>query len=72
MTRSAVTRATGQYRLDGLRAGRYLAVAVTVEDASTISGSGPAYFELLARHATPVMLGDGETKTLDLKRVRLK
>jgi len=70
LTRSVMTTATGQYRLDGLRAGRYLAVAVMLDDGP-ITGQSTAYFELLAKYATPVMLGDGESKTLDLKRVRL-
>jgi hypothetical protein len=70
-TRSAMTGATGRYRLGGLRAGRYLAVAVMLEDGPVFNQS-PAWFELLAKYATPVVLGDGESKTLDLKRVILR
>ena len=65
------TAGDGKYRVEGLRAGRYLVVAIPKEEPPT-PGMTPAYFELLAKHATTLTIGDGESKTLDLKRVALQ
>lgn len=65
------TSGDGKYRVDGLRAGRYLVVVVPKEEPPTPAIT-PTYFELLAKHATTVTLGDGESKALDLKRVALQ
>ena len=65
------TAGDGKYRVEGLRAGRYLVVAIPKEEPPT-PGMTPAYFELLAKHATTLTFGDGESKTLDLKRVALQ
>jgi hypothetical protein len=70
-TMSVMTVTDGKYRLAGLRPGRYLIVATQREEGGIV-GWTPEYFELLAAHATPVTVGDGESKTLDLKRVTLK
>ena len=70
-TRASLAGGDGNYRIDGLRSGRYLAIAVPRDDAS-LSGSTSAYFELLARNATPVMIADAESKSLDLKLASLR
>jgi carboxypeptidase family protein len=70
-TRSTMTGADGKYRLDGLRAGRYLIVATTWEDGF-VPGSTSDYIEFLAKHATRVLVGDGESTGLDLKRITLR
>jgi hypothetical protein len=60
----------GRYRLDGLRAGRYLAIALRVEDVS-LDDAVPIYFDLLAGLATPVVVNEGGSVTLDLERMTL-
>jgi hypothetical protein len=70
-TKTTMTSGDGKYRLDGLRSGRYLIIATTREDW-LVPGSTTDYFELLAKHATRVLVGDGESKGLDLKRVTLR
>ena len=60
----------GRYRLEGLRAGHYLAIALSAEDVN-VDEPLPAYFELLAGLATPLELNDGASVTLDLKRIAL-
>jgi protocatechuate 3,4-dioxygenase beta subunit len=71
-TTTAVGHADGQgrYRLGGLRAGHYLAIALSAEDVN-IDEPLPAYFELLAGLATPLEVSDGASVTLDLKRITL-
>jgi len=64
-TRIAHATGGGAFRLEGLRAGRYLALAIRREDAS-LSDTTPAYFELLARYATSVSIGDGDASSLEL------
>lgn len=70
-TKLVPTSTTGRYRIEGLRAGRYLVVA-TIREEGPGTSLTPEYFELLAKHATPVTLGDRESKSLDLKRVALR
>ena len=72
LTTTKVGQADGQgrYRLEGLRAGHYLAIALSAEDVN-VDEPLPAYFELLAGLATPIELNDGASVTLDLKRITL-
>jgi protocatechuate 3,4-dioxygenase beta subunit len=70
-TRTTTTGADGKYRFEGLRAGRYLVVA-TPRDDGLGPGQSSDYFELLARHATRVVIGEGTNTALDLKRNRLR
>jgi hypothetical protein len=65
------TTADGKYRVEGLRAGRYLIVAIPKEEPPAPSLT-PSYFEQLAKHATALSFGEGESKTLDLKRVAVQ
>jgi hypothetical protein len=60
----------GRYRFEGLRAGRYLAIALRVEDVS-LDDALPIYFDLLAGLATPVVVNEGGSVTLDLERMTL-
>jgi hypothetical protein len=69
--KTVMTGSDGKYRLEGLRGGRYLAVA-TLRDDVMIMGTSGAYFEVLAKYGTPVTIDDGESKTLDLKRVAVQ
>ena len=72
LTTTTVGQADGQgrYRLEGLRAGHYLAIALSAEDVN-VDEPLPAYFELLAGLATPLEVTDGASVTLDLKRITL-
>ena len=69
-TTTKMTYATGggAFRLEGLRAGRYLVVAIDRDNAS-LRDTTPEYFELLARLATFVSIADGEAPPLDLTLV---
>jgi hypothetical protein len=69
--KTAMTSSDGKYRIEGIRGGRYLAVA-TLRDDAIITGTSGAHFEMLAKHAIPVTIDDGESKTLDLKRVMVQ
>jgi len=69
-TRVGQTDGQGRYRLEGLRAGHYLAIALSAEDVN-VDEPLPAYFELLAGLATPLEVNDGASITLDLKRITL-
>ena len=66
--RTVMTSSDGRYRVDGLRAGRYLVVA-TIRDDGFPSVTTPEYLDLLAGHATRVAIQDGEAKVLNLTRV---
>jgi hypothetical protein len=72
LTTTRVGNADGQgrYRLEGLRAGHYLAIALSAEDVN-VDEPLPAYFELLAGLATPLEVNDGASIALDLKRITL-
>ena len=61
---------SGGLRLDGLRAGQYLAIALSAEDVY-LDDPSPNNFELLATLATPVVVNEGASVTLDLKRITL-
>lgn len=62
-----VTRAAeaGTFTMEGLPPREYLVVAVSNTDA--VDTQDPATFERLARVATAVTLGDGETRTVALR-----
>jgi hypothetical protein len=70
-TKLVIANMAGQYQMPGIRPGRYLLIATPREEAS-LSNTTPAFFELLAKHATPVVINEGEQKTLDLKVVSLR
>jgi hypothetical protein len=60
----------GRYKLSGLRPGRYLVVALPMSSASSMMNLTSAdQWESLAKHATPVTIGDNERKVLNLKVV---
>jgi hypothetical protein len=65
-TKTAYTDANGRYVIDGLRAGRYIAVAVPRE-ASSLADATAEYYDLLARQGTRVSIRDREAEALDLK-----
>ncbi len=62
---AARTEANGTYRVTGLPAGRYLAVAV--EDVEQGEWFDPAFLEQVKGAATRLVVGEGEQKTQDLK-----
>jgi hypothetical protein len=66
--RHALTK-DGRFVISGLAPGEYLAAAVGSADAELANEETLA---ALARLATPLTLGDGETKTLDLRVVFVK
>jgi hypothetical protein len=66
MTRMVYAAANGRYVVDGLRAGRYIAVAVPREAAS-LTDVPAAYFEMLSKAGKPVQIRDREAEALDLK-----
>jgi hypothetical protein len=69
--RTTTTAGDGKYRFEGLRPGRYLVVGTTRDDG-LLGSLTTSDFELLSRYATRVTIGEAETRTLDLKRVRLR
>jgi Carboxypeptidase regulatory-like domain len=68
-TKYATVDDKGNYRIAGLRQGRYLAIAVPAESRPPMFDDGPEAWEALARNATAVTIGDQERKTLDLELV---
>jgi hypothetical protein len=66
MTRMVYAAANGRYVIEGLRPGRYVAVAVPREAAS-LTGVPAAYFELLSKEGNPVQIREREANALDLK-----
>lgn len=56
---------SGQFRLRGLPPGDYYVVAV--DDVESGEWFDPAFLDGIRRHATSVSLGEGETKSLELK-----
>ena len=66
MTKMVYTSANGRYVIEGLRAGRYIAVAVPRE-ASSLADATAAYYDLLASQGSKVTIRDREADTLDLK-----
>jgi hypothetical protein len=71
MTRVVYAGASGRYVIEGLRAGRYIAVAVPREAAS-LTDVPAAFFELLSKAGTPVQIREREADTLDLKLFPVK
>jgi hypothetical protein len=69
-TKLANADGEGRYRVEGLRAGHYLVIAVGADDVY-LDDPLPNNFELLAGLATPVVVNDGAPVTLDLKRITL-
>lgn len=70
-TRLAQAGGDGFYRIEGLRAGRYFAVALD-RDEAFLTSLTREYFELLARHATAVVVHDGQSAMLDLTLTDLR
>jgi hypothetical protein len=64
-TRLVEAGGDGVYRVEGLRAGRYVALAVD-RDEPSLTGFTRAYFDLILRHGTAIVVHDGETVRLDL------
>jgi hypothetical protein len=71
MTRVVHTSAGGKFRVEGLRAGRYLALAVP-PDGLTVADATTGFFDAVAKLATPVVIRAAESKTLDLTLSLLK
>jgi len=71
MTRLVDTIGGGNYRMEAVRAGRYLALAVP-RDGLSFADAPTAFFDLLAKQASPVVIRDGESKTLDLTLTSIK
>jgi CBS domain-containing protein len=63
--RNVRTQANGSYTLQGLPARDYLIVALA--DADLPDLQNPAVYEALARAATTITVGDGDTRTIALK-----
>lgn len=59
----------GEYKLYGLRTGRYLVVAIPRDKRPPPLEENPEYWESLAKQATLVTIGDQERKAMDLKLV---
>jgi hypothetical protein len=55
----------GRYKITALRPGQYYAVAL--EPAEGSESSDPDLLERIVTRATPFSLGEGETRTLDLR-----
>lgn len=67
-TRRGGADATGKYRVTGLLAGRYLVVALPRARLNIPTASqDAAFFEQLAKEATPFVVGDDEQRQVDLK-----
>lgn len=69
LTRVIRTPATGVFSVTGLPAREYLILAV--ENDQVPDMQDPTQFEALARAATTVTLGDGETRTVTLKTTQV-
>ena len=63
--RDAAFSAKGSVTVDGLPAGEYLIVALTGLDSDWME---PTRLEALSRKAQRISLGDGEKKTLEVRR----
>jgi hypothetical protein len=62
----------GKYAINGLREGRYFAVAVPLEVAVNVAQPSVEFLESLSKVATPVILNAGERRTVDLTIVRIQ
>jgi len=58
-----------EYKLNGLKSGRYLVIAIPRDKRPPPFDEGTEFWEALAKQATLVTIGDQERKTLDLKLV---
>lgn len=65
-TRRSGPDQTGHYRLTGLMPGRYFIAAVPRERLN-IGVLGPEFFEQLSKEATTLVIGEDETRQVDLK-----
>ncbi len=65
MTRMVYAAPNGRYVIEGLRPGRYIAVAVPREAAS-LTDVPAAFFELLSKEGKPVQIREREAEALDL------
>jgi hypothetical protein len=75
--RSSFMRSTraiidGKYAINGLREGRYFAVAVPLEAPVNMMEPGLEFLETLSKVATPLILNPGEKRTVDLTIVRIQ
>lgn len=59
----------GEYRLNGLRAGTYLIIALPRDKRPPELDEGADAWEALAKQASVVTVGDNERKTVDLKLI---
>jgi hypothetical protein len=59
--------ADGKFRVGGLTAGRYYAIAVARAGFRPVANAGEAFFDLLSKAATPFVVGDDERRTLELR-----
>ena len=67
-TRRSFTDPAGKYRVLGLLSGRYYVIALPRERVSQPpSGMDAAFFEQLAKEATPFVVGDDEQRQVDVK-----
>jgi hypothetical protein len=66
-THKADTGRNGQFSVGGLAAGRYYAIAVAREGFRPAANPGEAFFDLLSKEATPLVIGDDERRTLELR-----
>jgi hypothetical protein len=67
-TRRSNTDQVGHYRITGLMAGRYFIAAVPRERLNALSsGADASFFELLAKEATSLVVGEDEQRQVDLK-----
>ena len=66
-THRADIRDDGRFALRALTAGRYLAVAVSSERFRPMSDLGEEFFEALKSAAEPLVIGDGERRTIELR-----
>jgi len=69
-TRRGGPDANGHFKLTGLLPGRYYAIATSRERLSVSTlNQDPAFFEQLAKDATTIVVGEDETRQVDLKLV---
>lgn len=69
--RTRITTATdGKFRLEGILSGRYHVVAISRDRLRPSRDLGPEIFEPFMKDATPVVIAEDETRTVDLRVVR--
>jgi hypothetical protein len=62
----------GRYAINGLREGRYFAVAVPLELSVNMMQPSVEFLEGLSKVATPLILNPGERRTVDLVVVKIQ